>query len=106
MAPKNHLYWDFSCPKQRYRTSIWLERNDTYEKPEGQWEHLDKKSIRDRIEAAIPSVGRIELPDEDIPTRRAVRQPGKLERMMVIAELDSSLAACLAGSIAAASEHL
>jgi endonuclease G len=38
--------------------------NDSYKKPEGQWSHLGKKEIRDRIEAAIPSVGRVELPDD------------------------------------------
>ena len=38
--------------------------NDTYENPEGQWGNLGKKAIRDLIEAAIPSVGRVELPDD------------------------------------------
>lgn len=38
--------------------------NDTYETPEGQWKHLGQATIRSMIETAIPSVGRIELPDD------------------------------------------
>jgi endonuclease G len=37
--------------------------NDTFETPSGEWEHLGEGETRAKIEAAIPSVGRVELPD-------------------------------------------
>jgi endonuclease G len=42
--------------------------NDSFETPEGMWNHLGKKKIKEKIEAAIPSVGRLELPDDPLYT--------------------------------------
>ncbi len=37
--------------------------NDSYTAPPGLWAHLGEPEVRQRIERAIPSVGRVELPD-------------------------------------------
>lgn len=37
---------------------------DSYDTPKGKWSHLGKKEIRNRIEACIPLVGRVELPED------------------------------------------
>ena len=45
----------------RYRPALNVV-DDTYDEPPWPWGHLGEDAYRDRIEAAIPSVGRVELP--------------------------------------------
>jgi len=45
----------------RYRPAL-LVVDDSYDPPPWPWGHLDRGAFRDRIEAVIPSVGRVELP--------------------------------------------
>ena len=45
----------------RYRPALTVVDN-SYDPPPWPWGHLDQATFRDRIEDAIPSVGRVELP--------------------------------------------
>ena len=46
----------------RERPVVFIE-NDSFSTPESPWEHFSTPEIKGRIEAAIPSIGRVELPD-------------------------------------------